>query len=83
LGQARHVSACLFPTLWRAEAGESGIHDYFLLHKESEAKSGIGMLTFNLSILGGRGRWILVSLRPAWSTYHYLPGQPGLPSEIQ
>jgi hypothetical protein len=30
--------------------------------------------------LGGRGRWISKSSRPAWST-EWVPGQPGLDSE--
>ena len=32
-----------------------------------------------MSTLGGRGRWMLVSTRPAWSTWR-VPGQPGLHS---
>jgi hypothetical protein len=38
------------------------------------------MVVYSINHSGGRGRWISVSLRSAWSTKQ-VPGQPGLHRE--
>ena len=41
-----------------------------LVHKETLPQNGLGLVAhaFNPSTLGGRGRWISMSLRLAWPT---------------